>query len=233
MFAEKRVVEGGRSQARDGSRRGAALKPDAQLEDLEVDLGMKELGRIAAQTAKQVSFRGCAKPGQGIFSGTRIARGPSCGRLCTGSKRTVILDMGRTRPCCPSGADPGGGTWRGPRARLHHGSRNTPRALRSCSRVRTPDSSRVSSGRNRNRRGIVQVRGAARGRGSRPSSRSRRPSGTSTRSARASGCAGRGSRSSSRLRAKIDIIRWSDDPVTLVARALAGQGHLGHDRQGG
>ena len=67
------------------------------------------------------------------------------------------------------------------------------------------------------------MRGAAREPGSGPSWRWRRPSETSIRSARAWGCAGRASRSSSKeLRGeKIDIIEWSDDPVTLVSRALS------------
>ena len=133
VFAEKRVVEKVADpkleMSLDEARR---LKPGAQLEDVvEIDLEMKELGRIAAQTAKQVILQRVREAErQGIFSEYKDREGTLVRALVHRiEKRTVILDMGRTEAVLPEREQiPGERYMAGDRVRAYIMEvRNTPK----------------------------------------------------------------------------------------------------------
>ena len=133
VFAEKRVVEKVADpkleMTVDEARR---FKPGAQLEDMvEVDLEMKELGRIAAQTAKQVILQRVREAErQGIFSEYKDREGTLVRALVHRiEKRTVILDMGRTEAVLPEREQiPGERYMAGDRVRAYIMEvRNTPK----------------------------------------------------------------------------------------------------------
>ena len=244
VFAEKRVVEKvadpNLEMGLDEARR---LKPGAQLEDLvEVDLEMKELGRIAAQTAKQVILQRVREAErQGIFSEYKDREGTLVRALVHRiEKRTVILDMGRTEAVLPEREQiPGERYMAGDRVRAYIMEvRNTPKGPQVVlSRAHPGFLTRLFETEIPEiAEGIVQVRGAAR----EPGERAKLAVASTKRDIDPIGaCVGlRGTRIQvivKELRGeKIDIIEWSDDPATLGrARALAGQGHLGHDQRRG
>ncbi len=244
VFAEKRVVEKvadpNLEMSLDEARR---LKPGAQLEDVvEVDLEMKELGRIAAQTAKQVILQRVREAErQGIFSEYKDREGTLVRALVHRiEKRTVILDMGRTEAVLPEREQiPGERYMAGDRVRAYIMEvRNTPKGPQVVlSRAHPGFLTRLFETEIPEiAEGIVQVRGAAR----EPGERAKLAVASTKRDIDPIGaCVGlRGTRIQvivKELRGeKIDIIEWSDDPATLVvAGALAGQGLLGHDQRRG
>jgi N utilization substance protein A len=231
VFAEKRVVEKVADpkleMSLDEARR---LKPGAQLEDIvEVDLEMKELGRIAAQTAKQVILQRVREAErQGIFSEYKDREGTLVRALVHRiEKRTVILDMGRTEAVLPEREQiPGERYMAGDRVRAYIMEvRNTPKGPQVVlSRAHPGFLTRLFETEIPEiAEGIVQVRGAAR----EPGERAKLAVASTKRDIDPIGaCVGlRGTRIQvivKELRGeKIDIIEWSDDPLTLVARALS------------
>ena len=231
VFAEKRVVEKVADpkleMSLDEARR---LKPGAQLEDVvEVDLEMKELGRIAAQTAKQVILQRVREAErQGIFSEYKDREGTLVRALVHRiEKRTVILDMGRTEAVLPEREQiPGERYMAGDRVRAYIMEvRNTPKGPQVVlSRAHPGFLTRLFETEIPEiAEGIVQVRGAAR----EPGERAKLAVASTKRDIDPIGaCVGlRGTRIQvivKELRGeKIDIIEWSDDPATLVARALS------------
>ena len=231
VFAEKRVVEKvadpNLEMSLDEARR---LKPGAQLEDVvEVDLEMKELGRIAAQTAKQVILQRVREAErQGIFSEYKDREGTLVRALVHRiEKRTVILDMGRTEAVLPEREQiPGERYMAGDRVRAYIMEvRNTPKGPQVVlSRAHPGFLTRLFETEIPEiAEGIVQVRGAAR----EPGERAKLAVASTKRDIDPIGaCVGlRGTRIQvivKELRGeKIDIIEWSDDPATLVARALS------------
>jgi N utilization substance protein A len=231
VFAEKRVVEHVADpkleMSLDEARR---LRPGAQLEDVvEVDLEMKELGRIAAQTAKQVILQRVREAErQGIFSEYKDREGTLVRALVHRiEKRTVILDMGRTEAVLPEREQiPGERYMAGDRVRAYIMEvRNTPKGpqvVLSRShpgfliRLFETEIPEIAEG-------IVQVKGAAR----EPGERAKLAVASTKRDVDPIGaCVGlRGTRIQVIVRElrgeKIDIIEWSDDLSTLVARALS------------
>jgi N utilization substance protein A len=207
-------------------------KPDAQLDDVvEVDIHLdpKELGRIAAQTAKQVVLQRVREAERlGIFSEFKDREGSLVrGLVHRVEKRTVVVDLGRTeavlteREQIPGERYSAGdriraylleakNTPKGPQVIL---SRSHPGFLVRLFEVEIPEIAE----------GIVQVRGAAR----EPGERAKLAVASTKRDVDAIGaCVGlRGTRIQvivKELRGeKIDILEWSDDPATLVARALS------------
>ena len=231
VFAEKRVVEKVADpkleMSLDEARR---LKPGAQLEDVvEVDLEMKELGRIAAQTAKQVILQRVREAErQGIFSEYKDREGTLVRALVHRiEKRTVILDMGRTEAVLPEREQiPGERYMAGDRVRAYIMEvRNTPKGPQVVlSRAHPGFLIRLFETEIPEiAESIVQVRGAAR----EPGERAKLAVASTKRDIDPIGaCVGlRGTRIQAIVKElrgeKIDIIEWSDDPVTLVARALS------------
>ena len=231
VFAEKNVVEAVTDPKLEASvaeaRRG---KPDAQVGDvIEVDLEMRDLGRIAAQTAKQVILQRVREAErQGIFSEFKDREGSLVrGVVHRIEKRNVIVDLGRTeailteRDQIPGERySPGDrirayilevkNTPKGPQVVL---SRSHPGFLRRLFETEIPEIAE----------GIVQVKEAAREAGERAklavasTKRDVDPIGA---------CVGlRGTRIQVIVRElrgeKIDIIEWAADLPTLVARALS------------
>jgi transcription termination/antitermination protein NusA len=231
VFAEKRVVEKVADpkleMTVDEARR---LKPSAQLDDVvEVDLEMKELGRIAAQTAKQVILQRVREAErQGIFSEYKDREGTLVRALVHRiEKRTVILDMGRTEAVLPEREQiPGERYMAGDRVRAYIMEvRNTPKGPQVVlSRAHPGFLIRLFETEIPEiAEGIVQVRGAAR----EPGERAKLAVASTKRDIDPIGaCVGlRGTRIQAIVKElrgeKIDIIEWSDDPVTLVGRALS------------
>jgi N utilization substance protein A len=233
VFAERKVVptvsDPKLEITVDEARR---LKPDAQLDDVvEVDLPLdpKELGRIAAQTAKQVVLQRVREAErQGIFSEYKDREGSLVrGAVHRIEKRTVVVDLGRTeavlteREQIPGERYSAGdrirayilevkNTPKGPQVML---SRAHPGFLVRLFETEIPEIAE----------GIVQVKGAAR----EPGERAKLAVASTKRDVDPIGaCVGlRGTRIQVIVRElrgeKIDIIEWAEDLPTLVARALS------------
>jgi N utilization substance protein A len=227
VYAEKRVVERVTDPKLEMSLGEAQrLRPSAQLEDLvEVELEMKELGRIAAQTAKQVILQ---RVREAIFSEYKDREGTLVRALVHRiEKRTVILDMGRTEAVLPEREQiPGERYMAGDRVRAYIMEvKNTPKGPQVVlSRAHPGFLVRLFETEIPEiAEGIVQVRGAAR----EPGERAKLAVASTKRDVDPIGaCVGlRGTRIQvivKELRGeKIDIIEWSDDLVTLVSRALS------------
>jgi transcription termination/antitermination protein NusA len=231
VFAEKRVVEKVTDPKLEiGLEEARRLKPAAQLEDVvEVDLEMRDLGRIAAQTAKQVILQRVREAErQGIFSEYKDREGTLVrGLVHRIEKRTVIMDLGRTEAVLPEREQIPGeryaagdrvrafllevkNTPKGPQVVL---SRAHPGFLVRLFETEIPEIAE----------GIVQVRAAAR----EPGERAKLAVASTKRDIDPIGaCVGlRGTRIQAIVKElrgeKIDIIEWSDDVATLVARALS------------
>ncbi len=231
VFAEKRVVEKVTDPKLEMSLEEARrLKPGAQLEDVvEVDLEMRDLGRIAAQTAKQVILQRVREAErQGIFSEYKDREGTLVrGLVHRIEKRTVIMDLGRTEAVLPEREQiPGERYMAGDRVRAYILEvKNTPKGPQVVlSRAHPGFLVRLFETEIPEiAEGIVQVRGAAR----EPGERAKLAVASTKRDIDPIGaCVGlRGTRIQvivKELRGeKIDIIEWSDDPPTLVARALS------------
>ena len=231
VFAEKKVVEHVTDPkleiALEEARR---LRPGAGLDDVvEVDLELKELGRIAAQTAKQVILQRVREAErQGIFSEYKDREGTLIrGVIHRIEKRTVIVDLGRTEAVVPEREQiPGERYAAGDRLRAYILEvRNTPKGPQVVlsrshpgflTRLFETEIPEIAEG-------IVQVRGAAR----EPGERAKLAVASTKRDIDPIGaCVGlRGTRIQVIVRElrgeKIDIIEWSDDIPTLVARALS------------
>jgi N utilization substance protein A len=231
VFAEKTVMEVVTDPKLEATLAEARrLKPEAQVGDVvEVDLELRDLGRIAAQTAKQVILQRVREAErQGIFSEFKDREGSLVrGVVHRIEKRNVIVDLGRTeailteRDQIPGERySPGDrirayilevkNTPKGPQVVL---SRSHPGFLVRLFETEIPEITE----------GIVQVKGAAREAGERAklavasTKRDVDPIGA---------CVGlRGTRIQVIVRElrgeKIDIIEWAEDLPTLVARALS------------
>jgi N utilization substance protein A len=231
VFAEKTVVETVADPKLEATLAEARrVKPEAQLGDvIEVDLELRDLGRIAAQTAKQVILQRVREAERhGIFSEYKDREGTLVrGVVHRIEKRNVIVDLGRTeailteRDQIPGERySPGDrirayilevkNTPKGPQVVL---SRSHPGFLVRLFETEIPEIAE----------GIVQVKGAAREAGERAklavasTKRDVDPIGA---------CVGlRGTRIQVIVRElrgeKIDIIEWAEDVPTLVARALS------------
>ncbi len=207
-----------------------ALVPDAQLDDeVEQELVPRELGRIAAQTAKQVILQRVRDAErEGIYSEFIHKEGQIVrGVVHRIEKRNVIVELGKAEGFLPEREqilgermNPGDRirayvlevkkTAKGPQITL---SRTHPGFLARLFETEIPEIAE----------GIVQVRAAAREAGERAkvavasTKRGVDPIGA---------CVGlRGTRIqviSRELRGeKIDIVEWAADPATFVARALS------------
>jgi N utilization substance protein A len=207
-----------------------ALKADAQLDDeVEQELVPQELGRIAAQTAKQVILQRVRDAErEGIYSEFVHKEGQIVrGVVHRIEKRNVIVEMGKAEGFLPEREqipgeriNPGDRirayvlevrkTAKGPQITL---SRTHPGFLARLFETEIPEIAE----------GIVQVKAAAREAGERAkvavasTKRDVDPIGA---------CVGlRGTRIqvvSRELRGeKIDIVEWSADPTTFVARSLS------------
>jgi len=231
VFAEKKVVETVSDPkleiALPEARR---LKPDAQLDDVvELDLELRDLGRIAAQTAKQVILQRVREAErQGIYAEYKDREGTLVrGGVHRIEKRTVILDLGRTEAVLSERDQiPGERYAPGDRIRAYILEvRNTPKGpqvILSRShpgflvRLFETEIPEIAEG-------IVQVRGAAR----EPGERAKLAVASTKRDVDPIGaCVGlRGTRIQVIVRElrgeKIDILEWSDDVPTLVSRALS------------
>jgi N utilization substance protein A len=231
VFAEKKVVETVTDPKTEASLAEARrVKPDAQLDDtIEVDLELRDLGRIAAQTAKQVILQRVREAErQGIFSEYKDREGTLVrGAVHRIEKRNVIVDLGRTEAVLTEREQipgerysPGDrvrayilevkNTPKGPQVIL---SRSHPGFLVRLFETEIPEIAE----------GIVQVKGAAR----EPGERAKLAVASTKRDVDPIGaCVGlRGTRIQVIVRElrgeKIDIIEWSEDLSTLVARALS------------
>jgi N utilization substance protein A len=231
VFAEKTVVEAVTDPKIEATVADARrVKADAQVGDvIEVDLELRDLGRIAAQTAKQVILQRVREAErQGIFSEYKDREGTLVrGIVHRIEKRNVIVDLGRTeailteRDQIPGERySPGDrirafilevkNTPKGPQVVL---SRSHPGFLIRLFETEIPEIAE----------GIVQVKGAAR----EPGERAKLAVASTKRDVDPIGaCVGlRGTRIQVIVRElrgeKIDIIEWADDLATLVARALS------------
>ncbi len=231
VFAEKKVVETVTDSkleiAREEARR---LRPDAELEDVvEVDLEPREFGRIAAQTAKQVILQRVREAErQGIFAEYKDREGTLVrGVVHRIEKRIVIVDLGRTEAVLTERDQiPGERYSPGDRIRAYVAEvKNTPKGpqvILSRShpgfliRLFETEIPEIAEG-------IVQVKGAAR----EPGERAKLAVASTKRDVDPIGaCVGlRGTRIQVIVRElrgeKIDILEWTDDLPTLVARALS------------
>ncbi|MGH7322518.1 MAG: transcription termination factor NusA [Candidatus Rokuibacteriota bacterium] len=231
VFAEKKVVETVTDSkleiAREEARR---LRPDAELEDVvEVDLEPREFGRIAAQTAKQVILQRVREAErQGIFAEYKDREGTLVrGVVHRIEKRTVVVDLGRTEAVLTERDQiPGERYSPGDRIRAYVAEvKNTPKGpqvILSRShpgfliRLFETEIPEIAEG-------IVQVKGAAR----EPGERAKLAVASTKRDVDPIGaCVGlRGTRIQVIVRElrgeKIDILEWTDDLPTLVARALS------------
>src|SRR5499433_2613252 len=231
VFARKKVVETvadakleiALSQAR-------KLNAEAELEDeIEIELPPQEFGRIAAQTAKQVILQRVRDAERDAVYAEFIDKQ---GKIIRGTvhrieKRNVIVELGKAeaviteREQIPGERyNPGDRvrayllevkkTAKGPQITL---SRTHPGFLARLFEAEIPEIAE----------GIVQVKAAAR----EPGERAKVAVASTKRDVDAIGaCVGlRGTRIqviSRELRGeKIDIIEWSHDPATFVARALS------------
>ncbi|MBI2153318.1 MAG: transcription termination/antitermination protein NusA [Candidatus Rokubacteria bacterium] len=207
-----------------------ALKPDAEIdEEIEQELEPREFGRIAAQTAKQVILQRVRDAErEGIYSEFVGKEGHIVrGVVHRIEKRNVIVEMGKAEGFLPEREqipgeriNPGDRirafvlevkkTAKGPQITL---SRTHPGFLARLFETEIPEIAE----------GIVQVKAAAREAGERAkvavasTKRDVDPIGA---------CVGlRGTRIqviSRELRGeKIDIVEWSPDPATFVARGLS------------
>jgi N utilization substance protein A len=231
VFAEKRVVETVTDPKLEISLAEARrLKPGAQLDDVvEVDLELKELGRIAAQTAKQVILQRVREAERhGIFTEYKDREGTLIrGLVHRIEKRTVIVDLGRTEAVLPEREQiPGERYVAGDRVRAYILEvKNTPKGPQVVlSRAHPGFLVRLFETEIPEiAEGIVQVRAAAR----EPGERAKLAVASTKRDIDPIGaCVGlRGTRIQAIVKElrgeKIDIIEWSDDPATLVARALS------------
>jgi N utilization substance protein A len=231
VFAEKTVVETVADPKLEATLAEARrVKPEAQLGDvIEVDLELRDLGRIAAQTAKQVILQKVRDAErEGIYSEFVGKEGQILrGLVHRIEKRNVILEIGKAEAILPEREqipgeryNPGDRvrafvlevrrTAKGPQISL---SRTHPGYLARLFETEIPEI----------QEGIVIVKATAREAGERAkvavasTKRDVDPIGA---------CVGlRGTRIqviSRELRGeKIDIIEWSHDPATLVARALS------------
>ena len=231
VFAEKTVVESVTDPKTEATLAEARrIKPDAQLGDtVEVDLEPREFGRIAAQTAKQVILQRVREAErQGIFSEYKDREGTLVrGVVHRIEKRNVIVDLGRTEAVLSEREQIPGERYspgdrirayilevknmpKGPQVIL---SRSHPGLLIRLFETEIPEIAE----------GIVQVKGAAR----EPGERAKLAVASTKRDVDPIGaCVGlRGTRIQVIVRElrgeKIDIIEWSDDVPTLVARALS------------
>jgi N utilization substance protein A len=231
VFAEKIVVETVTDPKLEATLAEARrVKPEAGLGDtVEEDLEPREFGRIAAQTAKQVILQRVREAErQGIFSEFKDREGSLVrGVVHRVEKRNVIIDLGRTEAILTEREQipgerysPGDrirafifevkNTPKGPQVVL---SRNQPGFLVRLFETEIPEIAE----------GIVQVKGAAR----EPGERAKLAVASTKRDVDPIGaCVGlRGTRIQVIVRElrgeKIDIIEWSDDLPTLVARALS------------
>jgi N utilization substance protein A len=231
VFAEKRVVESVSDAKLEMTLEDARrLRPEAKLDDVvEVDLEQREFGRIAAQTAKQVILQRVREAErQGIFSEYKDREGALVrGLIHRIEKRTVIVDLGRTEAVLAERDQiPGERYSPGDRVRAYVAEvRNTPKGpqvILSRShpgfliRLFETEIPEIAEG-------IVQVKGAAR----EPGERAKLAVASTKRDVDPIGaCVGlRGTRIQVIVRElrgeKIDILEWSDDVATLVARALS------------
>ncbi len=231
VFAEKKVVESVTDPKTEATLAEAQrIKPDVQLGDtVEADLEPREFGRIAAQTAKQVILQRVREAErQGIFAEYKDREGTLVrGVVHRIEKRNVIVDLGRTEAVLTEREQipgerysPGdrirayilevNNTPKGPQVIL---SRSHPGFLIRLFKTEIPEIAE----------GIVQVKGAAR----EPGERAKLAVASTKRDVDPIGaCVGlRGTRIQVIVRElrgeKIDIIEWSDDVPTLVARALS------------
>jgi len=231
VFAEKTVVETvADPKLEAGLADARRIKPDAKPGDtVEVDLELRDLGRIAAQTAKQVILQRVREAErQGIFSEYKDREGTLVrGAVHRIEKRNVIVDLGRTEAVLTEREQipgerysPGDrirafilevkNTPKGPQVIL---SRSHPGFLIRLFETEIPEIAE----------GIVQVKGAAR----EPGERAKLAVASTKRDVDPIGaCVGlRGTRIQVIVRElrgeKIDIIEWADDVPTLVARALS------------
>ena len=231
VFAELKVVETVADPKLEiGLEEARRLRADAQLEEtVEVDLPPQEFGRIAAQTAKQVILQRVREAErQGIFSEFKDREGNLVrGTVHRIEKRTVIIDLGRTEAVLPEREQIPGeryaagdrvrafvlevrNTPKGPQVVL---SRSHPGFLVRLFETEIPEIAE----------GIVLVKGAAR----EPGERAKLAVASTKRDIDPIGaCVGlRGTRIQVIVRElrgeKIDIVEWSDDLATLVARALS------------
>jgi N utilization substance protein A len=231
VFAEKTVVETVSDPKLEASLAEARrIKPAAALGDtVEVDLELRDLGRIAAQTAKQVILQRVREAErQGIFSEYKDREGTLVrGAVHRIEKRNVIVDLGRTEAVLTEREQIPGERYspgdrirafilevknmpKGPQVIL---SRSHPGFLIRLFETEIPEITE----------GIVQVKGAAR----EPGERAKLAVASTKRDVDPIGaCVGlRGTRIQVIVRElrgeKIDIIEWSDDVPTLVARALS------------
>ena len=244
VFAEKRVVEKVADpkleMSLDEARR---LKPGAQLEDVvEVDLEMKELGRIAAQTAKQVILQRVREAERaGNLLGVQGPRGdPGAGPGPPDREAHGHPGHGPDRGrAARAGADPGRAVHgRRSRARVHHGGPEhaqgpAGRALARASGVPDPALRDRDPGDRRGHRPGARRRAGARGAGQ-----------------AGGGVHQAGHRSDRRLRGpprdadpghRQGAARREDRHHRVVGRPghagracpVAGQGQLGHDHRRG
>jgi transcription termination/antitermination protein NusA len=231
VFARKRVVETVADPKLEISLAEAgALNADAQLEDeIEVEMAPQEFGRIAAQTAKQVILQRVRDAERdAIYSDfidkeSKIVRGV-VHRI---EKRNVIVELGKAegvileREQIPGERyNPGDRvrayvlevkkTAKGPQIML---SRTHPGLLARLFETEIPEIAE----------GVVQVKAASR----EPGERAKVAVASTKRDVDPIGaCVGlRGTRIqviSRELRGeKIDIVEWSPEPATFVARALS------------
>jgi transcription termination/antitermination protein NusA len=231
VFARKKVVE----TVTDGKleislAEARALNSDAQLDDeIEVEMPPQEFGRIAAQTAKQVILQRVRDAERDAIFSEFIDKE---GKIVRGvvhriEKRNVIVELGKAegviieREQIPGERhNPGDRvrayllevkrTAKGPQIML---SRTHPGFLARLFESEIPEIAE----------GIVLVKGAAR----EPGERAKVAVASTKRDVDPIGaCVGlRGTRIqviSRELRGeKIDIVEWSSDPATFVARALS------------
>ncbi|MBI2879580.1 MAG: transcription termination/antitermination protein NusA [Candidatus Rokubacteria bacterium] len=223
----KRVTDPQLEMSLDEARR---VNPAAQLEELvEVELPPQEFGRIAAQTAKQVILQRVREAErEGIFAEFKGREGTLLrGVVHRLEKRNIIVDMGKTEAVLPEREQiPGERVGPGDRVRAYLVEvKRTPKGpLLALSRTHPGFLIRLFETEIPEiAEGIVQVKGAAR----EPGERAKLAVASTKRDVDPIGaCVGlRGTRIQVIVRElrgeKIDIIEWSDDLPTLVARALS------------
>ena len=231
-FLRKRVVdEVADSETEISLKEAKKLNAEAEL-DVELEIKQErppqDLGRIAAQTAKQVILQGPGRRARGHLLGVRGEGRPDPARVVHRiEKRNVILEIGKAEAILPEREQiPGERYNPGDRIRAYVlevrriGQGPADLAVADASglpRAAVPDRDPRDPGR------IVLVKATAREAGERAkvavasTKRDVDPIGA---------CVGlRGTRIqviSRELRGeKIDIIEWSHDPATFVARALS------------
>jgi N utilization substance protein A len=231
VFARKKVVEEVADQKLEiGLDEARQLNSDAELEDeLEMELPPQEFGRIAAQTAKQVILQRVRDAERDAIYSEFVDKE---GKIIRGTvhrieKRNVIVEIGKAEAVLAEREQIPGERYgpgdrirayvlevkrgiKGPQIML---SRSHPGFLVRLFETEIPEIAE----------GIVQVKEAAR----EPGERAKVAVASTKRDVDPIGaCVGlRGTRIqviSRELRGeKIDIVEWSQDPVTFVARALS------------